>query len=111
VAYPAGFDFTYMYVYMMMFAGESPFSFSALDMKSYASAILAKPYRETTKRNFPKEWIPKHEKHSHVALEDAKEQGYIFMEMLKEAERRKARLEELESMVTKGNELRALLRK
>ncbi len=34
VAYPAGFDFLFMYWYMIRFAGESPFSFSALDIKS-----------------------------------------------------------------------------
>ena len=33
VAYPAGFDFTFVYWYLIRFAGESPFSFSALDLK------------------------------------------------------------------------------
>jgi hypothetical protein len=30
VAYPAGFDFLFVYWYLIRFAGESPFSFSAL---------------------------------------------------------------------------------
>src|SRR5688572_9954054 len=38
VAYPAGFDFMFVYWYLIRFAGESPFSFSALDMKTYAMA-------------------------------------------------------------------------
>jgi hypothetical protein len=33
VAYPAGFDFLFMYWYMIRFVGESPFSFSALGIK------------------------------------------------------------------------------
>jgi len=40
VAYPAGFDFMFVYWYLIRFAGESPFSFSALDVKSFAMAML-----------------------------------------------------------------------
>lgn len=83
VAYPAGFDFLFMYWYMIRFAGESPFSHSALDIKSYAMALLKKPYRESTKRNMPKRWfasVP----HNHVALDDAREQGLLFVNMLRE---------------------------
>ena len=39
VAYPAGFDFLFMYWYMIRFAGESPFSFSAVDIKSFAEKL------------------------------------------------------------------------
>ncbi len=49
VAYPAGFDFLFVYWYLIRFAGESPFSHSALDMKSYAMAVLKTEYRESTK--------------------------------------------------------------
>jgi len=31
VGYPAGFDFLFVYWYLIRFTGESPFSFSALD--------------------------------------------------------------------------------
>lgn len=82
VAYPAGYDFMFMYWYMIKFAGRSPFSFSALDMKTYSMGILKKGYRECTKRNFPKQWFTEN-KHTHIALEDAKEQGEIFINMLK----------------------------
>ncbi len=83
VAYPAGFDFTFVYWYLMRFAGFSPFSHSALDVKTYAMALLAKPYRQSTKRNMPRRWfddLP----HSHVALDDAIEQGALFCNMLAE---------------------------
>lgn len=81
VAYPAGFDFLFVYWYLMRFVGESPFSHSALDVKTYAMAMLKKPYRESTKRNMPKRWfdpLP----HTHVALDDAIEQGALFCNML-----------------------------
>jgi hypothetical protein len=59
VAFPAGFDFLFIYWYLIRFAGESPFSHSALDMKTYAMAILKTEYRQSTKRNFPKQWFEK----------------------------------------------------
>jgi hypothetical protein len=83
VAYPAGFDFLFVYWYLMRFVGESPFSHSALDMKSYAMAVLKTEYRESTKRNMPKHWFDKLP-HSHVALDDAIEQGALFCNMLKD---------------------------
>ncbi len=82
VAYPAGFDFLFVYWYLMLFAGESPFSHSALDMKSYAMAVLkTENYRESTKRNMPKQWFDAFP-HTHVALDDAIEQGALFCNML-----------------------------
>jgi hypothetical protein len=82
-AYPAGYDFMFMYWYMIRFAGRSPFSFSALDIKTYAMAMLKLPYRETVKGNMPRRWFSD-AKHSHVALDDAIEQGNLFIAMLQE---------------------------
>ena len=45
VAYPAGFDFTYMFWYMKRFAERFPFSWSALDIKTLAFALTDLPYR------------------------------------------------------------------
>jgi hypothetical protein len=83
VAYPAGFDFLFVYWYLIRFVGESPFSHSALDVKSFAMAVLKTDYREATKRNMPKRWFD-NVPHSHVALDDAIEQGALFCNMLKE---------------------------
>ncbi len=83
VAYPAGFDFLFVYWYLIRFAGESPFSFSALDVKTYAMAMLKTEYRQSVKRNMPKRWfdpLP----HTHLALDDAIEQGAMFCNMLAE---------------------------
>jgi len=81
VAYPAGFDFLFIYWYLIRFTGESPFSHSALDIKSYAMAVLKTDYRESIKRNMPRSWfddLP----HTHVALDDAIGQGALFCNML-----------------------------
>ncbi len=83
VAYPAGFDFLFVYWYLIRFAGRSPFGFSALDMKSFAMAVLRKGYRASAKANMPRQWFDELP-HSHVALDDAIEQGALFCNMLKE---------------------------
>jgi hypothetical protein len=83
VAYPAGFDFMFVYWYLIRFAGVSPFSHSALDMKTLAMALLNVPYREATKRNMPPRWFDAGP-HTHVALDDAIEQGALFCNMLQE---------------------------
>jgi hypothetical protein len=83
VGYPAAFDFMFVYWYLIRFAGESPFSHSALDIKTYAMALLRKGYRDSVKRNMPKRWfdpLP----HTHRALDDAIEQGALFCNMLAE---------------------------
>lgn len=83
VAYPAAFDFMFVYWYLIRFTGESPFSHSALDIKTFAMAMLKKPYRESTKRNMPSRWfddLP----HTHLALDDAIEQGALFCNILAE---------------------------
>lgn len=81
VAYPATFDFTFVYWYLIRFAGESPFSHSALDIKTYAMSLMGCGYRDATKRNMPRSWfddLP----HTHIALDDAKAQGTLFCNML-----------------------------
>jgi hypothetical protein len=83
VAYPAGFDFTFVYWYLHRFTGESPFSHSALDIKTLAMALLRSPYRDATKRNMPRRWHSA-QRHTHVALDDAIEQGELFCNMLAE---------------------------
>jgi hypothetical protein len=72
----------------MRFVGKSPFSHSALDIKTYAMALLDKPYRESIKRAMPKRWFDKLP-HTHRALDDAIEQGALFCNMLAERRSRK----------------------
>jgi len=84
VAYPAGYDFMFVYWYLLRYVGQSPFSHSALDIKTFAMCLLGTGYRQATKRNMPKKWFSGR-KHTHVALDDALEQGELFCAMLREA--------------------------
>jgi hypothetical protein len=81
VGYPAAYDFMFVYWYLIKFAGESPFSHSALDIKSYAMALMGGEYRASTKRNMPREWFDELP-HTHVALDDARGQGALLCNML-----------------------------
>lgn len=81
VGYPAVFDFMFIQWYLYKFVGQSPFSHSALDIKTYAMAMLKCSYRAAVKRNMPKHWfddLP----HTHIALDDAIEQGVLFCNLL-----------------------------
>ncbi len=82
VCMPSGFDFTWVYYYLHRFAGHSPFSFSVLDMKTMAMCMLKLPYRQSVKKNWPRAWFSKLP-HTHVAIDDAREQGQTFINMLK----------------------------
>ena len=84
VCYPAGYDFTWLYVYLCKFLGRSIVSFSAIDMKTMAMMLLNKRYRDSTKSRMPRHWFNPKFKHTHNALEDARGQGYTFFEMKKE---------------------------
>lgn len=95
VGYPASYDFMFVYWYLMRFAGESPFSFSALDIKTYAMAMLKTDYGRITKRHMPKHWFEPHP-HTHVALDDAIEQGALFCNMLAENRGTSQRAERLD---------------
>src|SRR5439155_4559306 len=81
VGFPAAYDFMFVYWNLIRFAGESPFSHSALDIKTLAMAALGTEYRESVKRNMPREWFEKHP-HDHVALGDAIGQGILFCNAL-----------------------------
>lgn len=83
VAYPAGFDFLFVYWYLIRFVKHSPFSFSCIDVKTYAMAMLKKGYRQSAKKHMPKRWFSD-APHTHKAVDDAIEQGQLFINILKE---------------------------
>ncbi|HEY0384912.1 MAG TPA: hypothetical protein VGC64_02830 [Pyrinomonadaceae bacterium] len=83
VGYPVVFDYMFVQWYLIRFAGESPFSFVALDIKTFAWAMLRTKFRETVKSAMPKRWFSELP-HTHEALDDAREQGALFCNMLAE---------------------------
>jgi len=81
-AFPSGFDFTFLYWYMVDVTKTNSFAFSCVDIKTYAMALLKSDYRRSSKRCLPKHWFSKELPHTHGALDDALEQGEMFMNML-----------------------------
>lgn len=82
VGYPVGFDFMFTYWYLIYFTGASPFSFSALDIKTYAMAVMGTSYRDSSKKNMPSSWFDKKLPHTHKAVDDAMGQGVLFCNAL-----------------------------
>ena len=83
VAYPVGFDFGFIYWYLMRFVGRSPFSHHGIDIRTYAMAMMKRGYKASGKEHYPGRWfddLP----HTHVALDDAIAQGALFCNMLNE---------------------------
>ena len=80
---PSGFDFTFVYYYFQRMLGESPIGFAGLDLRSYAAAVMKRQYRQVGKRQYPQEWIDADLPHTHVALDDAIEQGCILINMMR----------------------------
>jgi len=80
---PSGFDFTFIYYYFQRELGESPVGFASLDLRSYAAAVMKRQYRHVGKRQLPPEWIDEGVPHTHVALDDAIEQGCIIVNMIR----------------------------
>ena len=60
----------------------NPFGYAVIDVKTYAMAMLRKPYRACGKPSMPADWFDP-VSHTHVALDDALEQGNLFCNMLK----------------------------
>ena len=81
---PSGFDFTFIYYYFQRELGVSPVGFACLDLRSYAAAVLKRQYRQVGKNSFPAGWIDDGLPHTHVALDDALEQGCILINMLRD---------------------------
>lgn len=90
VGYPASYDFMFVYWYLIRFVGRSPFSHSALDIKTLAMTMLGTGYRESTKKAMPKRWFEGCQPHTHESGDDAHEQGVLLCNMLRELRSRKA---------------------
>lgn len=84
VGWPASWDFMWVYWYLVRFTGERPFRENALDIRSYAMGMRRCTFHQTTRTYLPKRWFDEGLPHTHVALDDALEQGAVFCNMLKE---------------------------
>ncbi len=92
VGYPASWDFSFIYWYLIKFTGKSPFGISALDLKTVGMTILGTEFRKTVKAKMPKEWFEGAPRHTHDPLDDAREQGVLWTSMERIMEARNARV-------------------
>ncbi|WP_189532061.1 3'-5' exonuclease [Streptomyces roseolilacinus] len=80
--YPASYDWTFLYWYLIRFTGESPFGHSGcLDMKTLYATKARMPLRAVAKRTMPRELLPTR-RHTHHALDDAVEQAELFNNLM-----------------------------
>ncbi len=92
-AHPAPLDFMWVNWYIQTFLAdrleEPPFTRpffdskgqSAFDIKTFAKAVLNKEYTEIDRDNYPKE-LHDNTKHSHKAIEDAREYALLLIKLL-----------------------------
>ena len=69
--------------YCQRFATTSPFRRRAIDVKTLAMVAMGAGYQATKKASLPKHWRAV-AAHTHVALEDAVEQGELFINIVRE---------------------------
>lgn len=81
VAYPLGFDWMFLYWYLIRFTGASPFGHSGcLDMKTMYAVKADALVGRSVKRLMPKHLLSTR-RHTHHALDDAIEQAELFLNL------------------------------
>lgn len=83
LGWPASWDFMWIYWYLVRFTGQRPFRENALDIRSYAMGMRKSDFHMTSRSYLPKRWFDERP-HTHVALDDALEQGALFCNMYNE---------------------------
>lgn len=85
VGYPIAFDFSFVVYYLERFTGKNPFGFSAIDLRSLFMGLNKTSYLKSSKHHWPSHWF-ENKPHTHIALDDAMEQGTVFCNMLGEVQ-------------------------
>lgn len=81
VGYPAAVPFMFVEWYLHHFTNGSPFRRAALDLRSYATALLQRPYHHTNKRHMPEAWLKNHPPRTYVVLDDAISVGRLLFSL------------------------------
>ncbi|WP_324605499.1 MULTISPECIES: MTH938/NDUFAF3 family protein [unclassified Streptomyces] len=80
--YPASFDWTFLYWYLIRFGGDSPFGHSGcMDMKTLYATKARVPLRAAVKGRMPRELLSRR-RHTHHALDDAIEQAELMSNLM-----------------------------
>lgn len=83
VGHPVSFDQMFVCYYLHRFVG--PHFYDWLDIKSYCMGARRTPYKKSGKTYMPKRWFSNDKPHNHIAVDDALEQGSIFINALRES--------------------------
>jgi DNA polymerase III alpha subunit (gram-positive type) len=83
VGFPLAFDMGFVHQYFLKYIGTDPFgrTSAGVDIKSYAMCVFNCDCHDTTKRKL-NDRIKWEGKHSHNALDDAKEQANLFSRLM-----------------------------
>ncbi|MEU9987436.1 exonuclease domain-containing protein [Streptomyces sp. NPDC048045] len=80
--YPASYDWTFLYWYLIRFTGESPFGHSGcLDLKTLYATKAGLPLRAVAKGTMPRHLLSGR-RHTHHALDDAVEQAELLANLM-----------------------------
>lgn len=85
VALPLAYDWKWIDWYFYNTIGFNPFGYGvdALDIKSFVWNMFNCDYTELNSSDFPAIWL-ENQPHKHIALDDAFEQGIVFLNALSE---------------------------
>ena len=84
VAFPAAFDALWVEWYCHRFAGASPFRRRCIDLRTLVMVAMGAGYREGGKSSLPQDWRTGTGAHTHLAVDDAHEQGRLFFRIVRE---------------------------
>lgn len=104
VCYPVGYDWTFIYVYFFKFLGENPLGRAGFDIKSYSAGVLGVDFFEAHKSKLPKRWFDRSLKHTHLAIDDAMEQGVLLMNAREHRSQMAERVRSLEGEIARLRE-------
>lgn len=82
VAYPAVYDWLFLYWYLLRFTGHCAFGHSGcLDLKTMYATKAGVPLSRAHKRAMPRHLLSRR-RHTHHALDDAQEQAELFANLM-----------------------------
>lgn len=88
VGFNAPYDWGFVnHYFKKYFWGHNPFGINALDIKGYYMGMTNCRWRETSKKKIDPRFRPQR-RHTHHALDDAREQAEMFLRMLQANQRR-----------------------
>lgn len=82
VGFNACYDWQFVNWYFQSFAGNNPFGFAGIDIKSFYMGLSGVPWSKTTSSQLPTEFQPDTQQ-THNALDDARAQASIFEKLLR----------------------------